>query len=298
MATSAPTVPSTQSSQLCDYCHQKPKFSNHSYCSKTCAGQAAALCNHCHKKPKFQNFDYCGKNCAALANPGGKSRNAGPSASAPQYGAGSTQVNPNSNKQGAFDPVQLAKLVAQHIPQVQAMFAPSGNPAGQGAAPPAPQPIVTNPFANPVPQVVPPVTYNNAPLNNPFLNPGPLNQNAYQGAPAAAAQNPMTNGAVKLAASSNPLPAAQQLHLSTQQSATNIECLIPGCGKPVHADAKEVKTSDYCSMRHREEAVATGLASPCIMCLTLPQSDTDYFCSRECREESLNKHMDYDESSE
>ncbi|KDR68588.1 hypothetical protein GALMADRAFT_231236 [Galerina marginata CBS 339.88] len=289
MATSAATIPVSQQPQLCDYCHQKPKFSNHSYCSKTCAGQAATLCNQCHKKPKFQNFEYCGKNCAALANPGGKARNAGTGATQPVPGTASKApyskpANVKNPQQApAFDPVQLAKLVAQHIPQVQALINPG---AGHNPAP-APQPPVSNPFPGPSAQVIPP--NNNAytaPVTNPFLNP------AYQVGPA---QNPVSNGAVNLVTPSNPLPAAQPLHISTQQAADDFECLIPGCGQPVHVDAKGVKVSEYCSMRHREEAVASGLASPCIMCLTLPQSETDYFCSRGCREESMNKQLEYDD---
>ncbi|KIM40646.1 hypothetical protein M413DRAFT_165692 [Hebeloma cylindrosporum] len=296
MATSAATGPSTQSSQLCDYCHQKPKFSNHSFCSKTCAGQAATLCNHCHKKPKFQNFEYCGKNCAALANPGGKSRNA-------QTGVAGTRVpNPKSNgiqaqqQQGApqaFDPVKLAKLVAQHIPQVQAML---GQTAAQASAPSS-QPVHTNPFSGPTAQVVPPTTYPAAPVNNPFLDPvGQQQQTAYPTAQAAPG-GAMTNGAVvtSLGASSKPQGAQQLLHISTQKPADNLECLIPGCGQPVHVDAKGVKVSEYCSMRHREEAVTSGLVAPCIMCLTLPQSENDYFCSRLCREDSMSKPLEYDE---
>ncbi|KAF8910521.1 hypothetical protein CPB84DRAFT_1672686, partial [Gymnopilus junonius] len=287
------------------YCHQKPKFSNHPYCSKTCAGQAATLCNHCHKKPKFQNFDYCGKNCAALANPGGKARNiAGGSAQPAQTGIQkqkTSNVNSMTAQQGtpAFDPLQIAKLVVQHIPQVQALINPNGSSgsAGQTSVPTS-QPIVTNPFAGPTAQIVPPSNVYNTgpgPVNNPFLN--PLGQGAYQAAPVTS-QNATTNGAVYLAASSNPVPAAQQIHISTQQTPDNLECLIPGCGQPVHVDAKGVKASDYCSMRHREEAVTSGLVSPCIMCLVMPQSDTDYFCSRACREESMNKETYYDEEDE
>jgi len=295
MATTAPAV-STQSAQLCDYCHQKPKFLNHSYCSKTCAAQAAALCNHCHKKPKFQNFEYCGKNCAALANPGGKARNAG--AAAPQFNGGAKKAGANAGTQAAFDPMQIAKLVVQHIPQVQSFL----NATPQAALAPAPQHIIANPFANPMnTQVMPPAQNNGS--NNPFLGPGPVYApNAYQQnrvPPAAAAPAPQsaapTNGAVYLAPSAPPA-GAQPLRLSTQEAADDLECLIPGCGKPVHRDAQGVTTSDYCSMRHREEAVASGYASPCIMCLTLPQSDTDYFCSRVCREESLNKQGGYDAS--
>lgn len=30
------------------------------------------------------------------------------------------------------------------------------------------------------------------------------------------------------------------------------DCLIPGCGKPVHVDENGLPASDYCSQRHRE----------------------------------------------
>jgi len=30
------------------------------------------------------------------------------------------------------------------------------------------------------------------------------------------------------------------------------------------------------------------------MCLSYPQNDVDYFCSRACREESMNKFLEYD----
>ena len=93
-------------------------------------------------------------------------------------------------------------------------------------------------------------------LNNPFLD--PTNNQvaaAYQiptVAAAVPAQSAMTNGAVQSVASSNPPHVAQQLHISTEPSADDLECFIPGCGQPVHVDSKGMKTSDYCSMRHRE----------------------------------------------
>ena len=100
-------------------------------------------------------------------------------------------------------------------------------------------------------------------MNNPFLAPGPVYaQSAYQqnaAPPAAAAPVPVpqsaaptTNGAVYLAPSAPPAGAQPLLHLSTQEAADDLECLIPGCGKPVHRDAQGLTTSDYCSMRHRE----------------------------------------------
>jgi hypothetical protein len=143
----------------------------------------------------------------------------------------------------------VTELVAQHIPQVQAML---GNPAAQASAPPS-QPVHTNPFSGPTAQVVPPTTHA-APVNNPFLNPvGQQQQSAYPNAQAASG-GAMTNGAVvtSLGASSKPQGAQQLLHNSTQQPAVNLECLIPGCGNPVHVDAKGVKVSEYCSTRHRE----------------------------------------------
>ncbi|CAL1717320.1 unnamed protein product [Somion occarium] len=68
-----------------------------------------------------------------------------------------------------------------------------------------------------------------------------------------------------------------------------VVCAIPGCEVPVHVDSNGVQISEYCSMSHREEAVESGLVSPCVMCLTMPQSSTDYFCSRLCREEANHK---------
>ena len=195
-----------------------------------------------------------------------------------------------------------------------------GNNVAQASAP-ASQPVHTNPFSGPTAQVVPPTTHAAAPVNNPFLNPvGQQQQQAAYPTAQAASGGAMTNGAVvtSLGASSKPQGAQQLLHNSTQKPADNLECLIPGCGQPVHVDAKGVKVSEYCSMRHREcvfvfpffspgfsadpfrlddyrEAVSSGLVAPCIMCLTLPQSENDYFCSRLCREDSMNKPVEYDE---
>lgn len=148
----------------------------------------------------------------------------------------------------AFDPIQLAsmndfifypltsltacdniELVAQQIPQVQAFIA-SANSAQTAPAGPVAQPA---PLA-PVPQGAPVV----AKSKNPFLN---LINSVQQSAPA--------NGTS--AALSNAVPA-QPLHISTQPTTDPAECLIPDCDQPVHVDAKGLKTSDYCSMRHRE----------------------------------------------
>ncbi|KAJ6620074.1 hypothetical protein B0H10DRAFT_2362502 [Mycena sp. CBHHK59/15] len=254
-APAAAPVAQTSSS----YCHQKPKHGTHPYCSKTCAAQTATLCNYCQKKPKFQNYDYCGKNCASLAaatTTAASGNHAAKSAPSAQV-APKTSSRPNANTVALpapanplLDPVQLAKLVAQHIPQVQSFLAAVGP-----AQPVAAAPVATAPLP-------PPANLPAKPKNNPFLNASKqvLSQNAPGAPPSGAPVQPL-----------EPL-----------------DCLIPGCGQPVHVDASGAQ-SDYCSKKHREEAVSLGLASPCIMCLALPQSDTDYFCGRECREEAMNK---------
>ena len=131
-------------------------------------------------------------------------------------------------------------------------------------SPPSNQQVVGTVSGVPSAQVAPPPPPANTQqqsttttnLNNPFLD--PTNNQvaaAYQiptVAAAVPAQSAMTNGAVQSVASSNPPHVAQQLHISTEPSADDLECFIPGCGKPVHVDAKGMKTSDYCSMRHRE----------------------------------------------
>ncbi|KAF5363181.1 hypothetical protein D9758_008326 [Tetrapyrgos nigripes] len=66
------------------------------------------------------------------------------------------------------------------------------------------------------------------------------------------------------------------------------ECALAGCTNSRYVDANGVESS-YCSQRHRQQAVASGTIDPCIFCGVNPQSDGDYFCSRECREEALDK---------
>lgn len=270
--------------QLCDYCHLKPKFSNHAYCSKTCGTQAATMCNYCHKKPKFQNFEFCGKNCASLANPGGVRPATQPSAAnaargpAPNLPKGKA-AGPTGATQAApfqLDPVQIAKLVVSQMPQLQGLLNTGSTQQG-----PALNPSSNNPFLNPAsaqPQTHP-APANGIPSTHFSSSGNGVNSGGY----------PSGTGGLGLGGFGN-VPAYQQPAAGSGiVDAEDLECLIPGCGKPVHVDAKGLKTSDYCSQRHRDEAVATGLVSPCIMCMIKPQSRKDYFCSRTCREESLNK---------
>lgn len=145
----------------------------------------------------------------------------------------------------------LLELVAQHIPQVQALLAPnngqsvpiatqSNQYAGQYTSQAAQAgPLNTsNPYTTP------------AANTNPFLGGIPATQQAL----AASSNTGMQSYAGYFSNSHSPTTYQPSHRRSTtsQQVADNLECIIPGCGKPVHVDAKGVKSSDYCSMRHRE----------------------------------------------
>lgn len=154
------------------------------------------------------------------------------------------------------------------------MFTPPSNQAAAGSA-----------VGAPVAPVVPASTQ----FTNPFLDPS--NQTAYQMAAGVPPQNAMTNGAVHSVASSKPLPVAQ-LDISTQQTADDLECFIPGCGKPVHVDAKGVKSSDYCSMRHREcvtlsccllDLATTFSQGGCYIGFSIPMYHVPGFASKQDR---------------
>lgn len=285
-----------QAASMCDYCHQKARFANHLYCSKTCAAQSATLCLQCKQKPKYQNFDYCGKNCAGAAsgnapattsNPnrntnnqhGAKAHNSNPTGTQTSGNrsagtAASQKGNPNTNAKGTnagsggvaggngVNPVQLAQLIGQHVQL------PAGVQALIGAAAAAQatsQGQVTN--------------------NGLGLIGVP--------APNISGTASAVGGTAVYVPSANTLPTAP--NGQAQQSAPvaiDAKCLIPGCGKHVHIDASGNKASNYCSLWHREEAVTSGLVPPCIMCLKSPQGDKDHFCSRACREDALNKPVD------
>ncbi|KAJ7844790.1 hypothetical protein B0H14DRAFT_3109108 [Mycena olivaceomarginata] len=227
--------------QLCDYCHQKPKHGTHSYCSKTCAAQTAStLCNYCQKKPKFQNFDYCGKNCAALAAAGTPPAAAGNRCEESPAQKPAVRSGGNAPAGGANSLMDPA--LAQAAPP------PANGTANPMPAPP-PAPVATT---NPQPK---------QPRNNPFLN---------------AAKQLLPNGNAPAAPAQAAAPNAAQAPAPLQPG----DCLVPGCVQPVHVDSSGVMS---------ETAVSLGLVPPCIMCLTRPQSDTDYFCGRDCREEAMSK---------
>ncbi|KZP04323.1 hypothetical protein FIBSPDRAFT_876627 [Athelia psychrophila] len=263
---------SSQSQTLCDkICRAKPRHGGFQFCGKKCASKATTLCGNCWTKPKFPPFEYCGKKCASSASAG----NPGPNANAymqPQVlpgVAGIQLMTPNPNPPNG-------NTYTKTLPQA---------PASQSQPPPLPIPPPAPPAGRrpPVPQGPPPANPAAAVLQS-------VKQAFSGGAPASPPPPPpppppgppgsKNNGFVYI-------PPQSQLP-QTKGGATLI-CLIPGCGKAVHLDANGLPASDYCSQRHREQAVNTGMVEPCIMCLSLPQGDVDHFCSRICREDALKK---------
>ncbi|KAF9492344.1 hypothetical protein BDN71DRAFT_1451761 [Pleurotus eryngii] len=299
MNTTKPAPNATNAANsLCDYCRQKPKFGGYQYCSKTCAKQIATLCNQCHKKPKFANFEYCGKNCAAAAATNGAipthntSATAGPGRVPSKGGKPSAKGPPNSSN-AAINPAQIAQLVAQQMPQVQALLATAAAGAA-GAALASAVGISSGPGPGPAPR----------PSNVPIAQSQPRGNQPIPSVPAAAAPRAPAKASVNNPFINNPntkasaMPTVPALDPDDEDSDSDMdpdemddlpECLLPGCEKPVHVDANGAKASEYCSKKHREEAVADGLVPGCIMCLTKPQSGADYFCSRACKEEAMNK---------
>ncbi|KAJ3793634.1 hypothetical protein GGU11DRAFT_383627 [Lentinula aff. detonsa] len=247
---------------LCDYCHIKPKFGQYNYCSKTCAAQAPSKVNapapnvkptKPRAPPTANNLcDFCKK---APKHPGydfcGKS--CAQSSSAP--------MKPN-NSGGKAQISTIAQAAAAAL---------AGNNTSAAIDPTQIANLVVQQLQTLLP-----------PAHSVYPNSTNHISSKTSGVSFSTKQpfQPTLNGTTQ-----------PTLRVQTQQPEPEetTECLIPGCGQPVYVDARGTKPSAYCSMRHRQEAVDSGLASPCIFCLQLPQSEMDYFCSKECREESLNK---------
>ncbi|KAF9643751.1 hypothetical protein BDM02DRAFT_3191258 [Thelephora ganbajun] len=80
----------------------------------------------------------------------------------------------------------------------------------------------------------------------------------------------------------------QRVTSTSTPSGSFATCRLKGCDKPIYVDPATHHQSEYCSQRHREDAAIFGQVSPCIMCLKMPRSSDDYFCSRACREKALS----------
>lgn len=237
----------------------------------------------CHKKPKFANFEYCGKNCAAAAGANGAvpTRNVSATTgggSFPSKGGKPPTKGPSNSSNAAItiNPAQIARtsylratwgtlltlllplleLVAQQMPQVQALLATAAAGAagaalasavGVGGGPgpgPAPRPsnvpvAQSHPRGNqPIP-AVPAAAAPRAPakasVNNPFINNPNIKTSAVSAMPAL-----------------DPDDEDSDSEMDPDEMDDLPECLLPGCEKPVHVDANGAKASEYCSKKHRE----------------------------------------------
>ncbi|TCD61864.1 hypothetical protein EIP91_007813 [Steccherinum ochraceum] len=100
---------------------------------------------------------------------------------------------------------------------------------------------------------------------------------------------------LSISLSSKLLAVAKAAHITHDDDSdqdvvpTPLQCMLPKCKQQVHTDKNGRAIGEYCSQGHREKAVDSGLASPCVMCLTKPQRATDHFCGRTCKDEALSK---------
>ncbi|KAH7885669.1 hypothetical protein F5I97DRAFT_1132259 [Phlebopus sp. FC_14] len=259
---------------LCENCHKKPKFGTHKFCSKTCAAQAATkaahsktkigrqrsapaapkaaqLCDHCGRKPKFQNFDYCGKSCAAQANVAGQTRQ--------------KPLPPPTHKTG-------------RVPGA----APNISPAARGGR--STKTVAGNREDDSTDSGV--GGDNGVDEEDGDNGDDEVNKTDFD--------NYLSDLEEENDTPPPPPPATRPAKRPTQGGKTPASrsppgsCSIPHCGRPSHVDKNGTRTN-YCSNKHREEAVVIGLEKPCIMCHRYPQSDSDYFCSSVCRQQSMTK---------
>lgn len=266
---------------------------------------APGLCENCHKKPKFGTHKYCGKSCASQAPipRGGPAR---PQLKAP--GAGRNRVAPPGIPQKAIPLCDYCgkkpkfsnfdycgkSCAALANPSQSNQATVQGKQPTKPNAPRVPYPPQNGPTlgrphnVTKAPQGKVPVSQDDPSGDEECdesddetgtdLSAYPTDSDEEEpvvSAPAAAPSN-----AKRAAKPGN--PGIQSLRVVPGT------CAIPHCGKPVHTDKSGVKTN-YCSIKHREEAVTLGLEAPCIMCKRYPQGDSDYFCSSSCRNQSLSK---------
>ncbi|KAG2138817.1 hypothetical protein BD769DRAFT_1699598, partial [Suillus cothurnatus] len=245
---------------------------------------------NCHKTPKFGTHKYCGKTCAAqaaTAHQPVRRAKIGPHLKA--------KVPPPAQKQGRlcdycgqkpkfgnFD--YCGKSCASKVATV-----PAAQPAAHGRSVPkhgVRLPTTTQPV--PLPAQIPPIKPSKPATRHAVSTMTKAEDDTGTGTDLDAYPSDDDD---------EPTPAppsrpVKTVHASLKQSTSarpvTSTCLVPSCGKPSFVDRGGVKT-DYCSTRHREEAVTLGLVPGCIMCQRYPQTGTDYFCSAACRNQSMTK---------
>ncbi|KAJ8592274.1 hypothetical protein M405DRAFT_812969 [Rhizopogon salebrosus TDB-379] len=255
---------------VCENCHKKPKFGTHKYCSKTCATQAATAQpparpakstppTKARVAPAAQKSvrlcDYCGQKPKF-----GNFDHCGKSCASK---AATTPVQPAVHGRPALK--QSARLPA--TAQAQS----SKGPKRHGATTATKDESSENDDDD---------DYPDADEEGEDETGSGTDLDAY---PSDDDEEP---------APAPPIRSVKAAHTSLKPSTPANRgagiCLVPNCGKPSFVDKGGVK-AEYCSTRHREEAVSLGLVPGCIMCQRYPQSGTDYFCSSACRNQSMTK---------
>ncbi|KAH7910200.1 hypothetical protein BJ138DRAFT_1180465 [Hygrophoropsis aurantiaca] len=275
------TIPCTMTTRACENCHSKPKFAGHKYCGKTCAAQAVQRAS------------------AATAKTTTKVK------AVPSLGTKKTQpvimprTLPLCDYCGQKPKFNNFNYCGKHCAALANALSPPVQPVNTGrpAAKPAPHPAVQKAVRQPInantaaarpPAVITPAFQNDSSEDEGEGDDDDgTDLDAYP-SDSSDENNPIpppprlgSRSTLKTAGQSNPKQ-------SVSSRRTPGVCIIPGCGKPSHVDKNGAKT-DYCSVGHREEGVNLGYEEACIMCSRYPQSGTDYFCSKACREQAMNK---------
>lgn len=258
----------------CENCHKRAKYGTHKYCGKTCASQAAtrtagslaSVSSSGYNRAPVSNAPqkavqciYCGKKP--------KFRNSDyctKSCAALATTAGSNQATVHG-KQPAKPNLSNVRHVAQNnsgpvrthnVKKAAQAQAPVAEDSDSSDYPPSDS------------------ASDEVGEEETDLSAYPTDSEEELAAPAPLGPPPTTKPTIKAG--------------KTNVPATKAICAIPHCGKPVHEDKTGVSTS-YCSIKHREEAVTLKLKAPCILCKRYPQSDSDYFCSKACRNQAMLK---------
>jgi len=252
---------------LCDLCQQKPKAHKHNFCSKTCASFAATLCAHCRQRQKFGSFEYCGKACrdAAKGNStSGNSRGAG--------GGGSGFV----------------AMVYQALGQV----------TGTATAPPPaannrPAPRKAPGFAPPIPRESVGAYRKSGDLRilrSRCIERAGMQSGGWQGQQWPQPQRSNIRAPAMAPANSVPPAAYQGAPRPHQSRRRHVSQGVNGPPQYMQPPAPQTFIPSYGHVENEydEESYDTGVAL-CIMCQANPQSESDHFCSQECKDQAVKK---------
>ncbi|KAF5370475.1 hypothetical protein D9615_009747 [Tricholomella constricta] len=201
-------------------------------------GPVSQLCDYCDQRPRFANYRYCSKTCASQA--GSASRN---------NGTNLKNMCIHCNQKPKFQGHDFCGKRCAGLANTQARQGRgSGQPHSQGTA--SSNQITFDPM-----QII---RFNSA--------------TALQGAkpPSSAAELATTRQTTTPQAIMPQITTPQDITpqgksllqaqmpiafpTSVKKAASNAECRISGCGKPVYVDANGIETK-YCSQAHRQYVV-------------------------------------------